>query len=81
MATRTSITNDKSRNSLFFNFLTGGELFQNNHHTLSSRVNFGVKNGEGLDPSCPVIWTLDKLGIIKLRLTKVAALEMAHITD
>ena len=68
--------NDRSRNSLFFDFLTGGELFQNNHHKLPSRVNFGVKKWE-LDPSYPVIWTLDKLGIIKLRLVKVAALETA----
>ena len=37
--------NDKSRNSLFFNFLTGGKLFQNNHHKLPSRANFGVKIG------------------------------------
>ncbi|MBX0293255.1 fatty acid desaturase, partial [Hymenobacter sp. HSC-4F20] len=41
--------NDKSRNSLFFDFLTGGELFQNNHHKLPNRVNFGVKWWE-VDP-------------------------------
>ncbi len=58
--------NDKSRNSLFFDFLTGGELFQNNHHKLPNRVNFGVKWWE-IDPVYPVIWTLDKIGIIKLK--------------
>ncbi|OON69041.1 acyl-CoA desaturase [Hymenobacter sp. CRA2] len=58
--------NDKSRNSLFFDFLTGGELFQNNHHKLPMRVNFGVKWWE-LDPTYPVIWTLDKFGIIRLK--------------
>jgi stearoyl-CoA desaturase (delta-9 desaturase) len=58
--------NDKSRNSLFFDFLTGGELFQNNHHKLPNRVNFGVKWWE-VDPTYPVIWTLDKIGIIKLK--------------
>jgi stearoyl-CoA desaturase (delta-9 desaturase) len=60
---------DKSRNSLFFDFLTGGELFQNNHHKLPSRVNFGVKKWE-LDPSYPVIWTMDRLGIIQLKTPK-----------
>lgn len=63
--------NDKSRNSLFFDFLTGGELFQNNHHKLPMRVNFGVKWWE-LDPTYPVIWTLDKVGIIKLKREKSA---------
>ena len=39
-------SNDKSRNSLFFDFLTGGVLFRNNHYKLPSRVNFIVKNGD-----------------------------------
>ncbi len=60
---------DKSRNSLPFDVLTGGELFQNNHHKLPNRVNFGVKKWE-LDPSYPVIWTLNKLGVIRFRLPK-----------
>jgi stearoyl-CoA desaturase (Delta-9 desaturase) len=58
--------NDKSRNTLFFDFLTGGELFQNNHHKLPNRVNFGVKWWE-IDPVYPVIWTLDKLRVIRLK--------------
>ena len=62
---------DKSRNMLPFDFLTGGELFQNNHHMLPARANFGVKKWE-LDPTYPVIWTLDKIGIIRLRLNKPA---------
>lgn len=60
---------DKSRNSLFFDFLTGGELFQNNHHKLPNRINFGVKWWE-LDPTYPVIWTLDKLGVIHIKKQK-----------
>ncbi|GAA4354975.1 acyl-CoA desaturase [Hymenobacter saemangeumensis] len=68
--------NDKSRNSLFFDFLTGGELFQNNHHKLPSRVNFGVKKWE-IDPTYPVIWTLDKVGIIRLRTPKSEAIPMS----
>ena len=67
---------DQSRNSLFFDFLTGGELFQNNHHKMPSRVNFGFKKWE-LDPSYPVIWTMDKLGIIKLRPNQAASAEAA----
>jgi stearoyl-CoA desaturase (delta-9 desaturase) len=57
---------DKSRNSLFFDFLTGGELFQNNHHKLPLRANFGVKWWE-LDPTYPVIWVFNKVGIIRLK--------------
>lgn len=67
---------DKSRNSLFFDFLTGGELFQNNHHKLPSRVNFGVKWWE-LDPTYPVIWTLDKLRVIRLKKDKTAGVPVA----
>lgn len=61
---------DESRNSLFFDFLTGGELFQN-HHKLPNRVNFGVKWWE-LNPSYPVIWTLDRLRVIQLKAVVVA---------
>ncbi|GAA4384532.1 acyl-CoA desaturase [Hymenobacter koreensis] len=68
--------NDKSRNSLVFDFLTGGELFQNNHHKLSSRANFGVKWWE-FDPTYPVIWTLDKVGIIKLNKPKANKVRIA----
>jgi stearoyl-CoA desaturase (delta-9 desaturase) len=57
---------DKSRNTMFFDFLTGGELFQNNHHKLPNRINFGVKWWE-IDPVYPVIWTLNKAGIIKVK--------------
>ena len=67
---------DKSRNSLFFDFLTGGELFQNNHHKLPMRVNFGVKWWE-LDPTYPVIWTLDKLRVIRLKVPVDASKKMA----
>lgn len=63
--------NDRSKNTLFFDFLTGGELFQNNHHKLPNRVNFGVKWWE-IDPVYPVIWTLDKLRVIRLKRVKAA---------
>jgi stearoyl-CoA desaturase (delta-9 desaturase) len=57
--------NDKSKNTLVFDFLMLGELFQNNHHKLPQKVNFGVKWFE-IDPTYPVIVVLQWLGIIRL---------------
>ena len=57
---------DKSRNTLALDFLAFGELFQNNHHKLPMRVNFGVKWWE-FDPTYVAIWTLDKARIIKIK--------------
>jgi len=59
---------DKSRNSLFIDLLMMGELFQNNHHKLPARLNFGVKWFE-FDPSYPVIKLLSWLRIIKINKT------------
>ena len=56
---------DKSRNTLFIDFLLMGELFQNNHHQAGSKVNFAAKWWE-LDPAYPIIWLMDKVKIIKL---------------
>ncbi|MBC8109490.1 MAG: acyl-CoA desaturase [Verrucomicrobia bacterium] len=58
--------NDKSKNSLLLDFLMMGELFQNNHHKLPDRVNFGAKWYE-FDPTYPVIRLLDWLKIIRLK--------------
>jgi stearoyl-CoA desaturase (Delta-9 desaturase) len=57
--------NDKSKNSLIWDFLMLGELFQNNHHKLPNRVNFGARWFE-LDPTYPVIKMLMLLRIIRL---------------
>jgi stearoyl-CoA desaturase (delta-9 desaturase) len=57
--------NDKSKNSLIFDFVMMGELFQNNHHKLPQKVNFGVKWYE-FDPTYPVIMFLQWVGIIRL---------------
>ncbi len=57
--------NDKSRNSLIFDFLMMGELFQNNHHKLPNRLNFGAKWFE-FDPTYPVIVVFKWLGIIRI---------------
>ncbi|TAE51727.1 MAG: acyl-CoA desaturase, partial [Cytophagales bacterium] len=58
--------NDESKNSLNFDFLMLGELFQNNHHKLPNRVNFAVKWYE-IDPIYPIIRVLDWLRIIRLK--------------
>jgi len=62
---------DKSKNSLIFDFLMIGELFQNNHHKFPNRANFAVKWFE-FDPTYPVIWVLHQLRIIKLRSASIS---------
>ena len=58
-------TQDISKNSLPFDFVTLGELFQNNHHKYPSRANFATRWFE-LDPTYPIIKLLAKLRIIRL---------------
>jgi stearoyl-CoA desaturase (Delta-9 desaturase) len=58
-------THDNSQNALFIDFLTLGELFQNNHHKYPSSANFAVKFFE-IDPTYPIIKLLNWLGIIQL---------------
>ena len=57
---------DKSKNSLIFDFLMMGELFQNNHHKRPNSINFGSKWFE-VDPTYPVIKMLNRLKIIEIR--------------
>lgn len=56
--------NDKSKNSLLFDVVMMGELFQNNHHKRPQNLNFGAKWYE-LDPTYPIMVMLKGLGIIK----------------
>jgi stearoyl-CoA desaturase (delta-9 desaturase) len=56
---------DDSRNTLVFDFLTMGELFQNNHHRYGSRPNFAVRWFE-IDPSFFAVKLFEKLGILTL---------------
>jgi stearoyl-CoA desaturase (delta-9 desaturase) len=56
---------DKSRNTLVFDFVTLGELFQNNHHKYGMSPNFAARWFE-VDPSYPVIKLFAALGIINL---------------
>jgi stearoyl-CoA desaturase (delta-9 desaturase) len=55
---------DYSRNTLVFDFVTLGELFQNNHHAFAMSPNFAARRFE-VDPTYPVILLLRKLGIVR----------------
>jgi stearoyl-CoA desaturase (delta-9 desaturase) len=58
-------TSDQSRNTLPFDFLTLGELFQNNHHRFAMAPRFAVRWFE-VDPTYWVIRLFAALGIIRL---------------
>jgi stearoyl-CoA desaturase (delta-9 desaturase) len=58
-------TPDVSRNTLPIDFVTMGELFQNNHHRYGQRPNFANRWFE-LDPTWQVMRVLSFLGIIEL---------------
>ena len=57
---------DHSKNSLPWDFLLMGELFQNNHHKKPNSPNFASKWWE-FDPTYPVMKALHWMKIIKIR--------------
>jgi stearoyl-CoA desaturase (delta-9 desaturase) len=56
---------DRSRNTLVFDFLTMGELFQNNHHKYGMSANFAARWFE-VDPTYPIIKLLAFVRIVDL---------------
>lgn len=59
-------TDNTSKNLMPWDVVMMGEGLHNNHHTHAARANFSTHWWE-FDPSWPVIWALNALGIIKLR--------------
>lgn len=57
---------DHSKNSLPWDFLLMGELFQNNHHKKPNSPNFATKWWE-FDPTYPMMKVLHWMRIIKIR--------------
>jgi stearoyl-CoA desaturase (delta-9 desaturase) len=59
-------TPDISRNTLVVDFVTLGELFQNNHHKFGMSPNFAARWFE-LDPTYQVMKLMDRVGIIDMK--------------
>jgi stearoyl-CoA desaturase (Delta-9 desaturase) len=66
-------SDDGSRNTLVFDVLTMGELFQNNHHKFSQSPNFGARWFE-IDPTYLAIRFFSWIGILE-----IASKQRAHV--
>jgi len=58
-------SDDRSKNTLVFDVLTMGELFQNNHHKWGQSPNFAVRVFE-IDPAYQIMRVFNGLGIIDM---------------
>jgi stearoyl-CoA desaturase (Delta-9 desaturase) len=65
---------DNSKNTLVFDVLTMGELFQNNHHKWGQSPNFAVRWFE-VDPTYQFVRVLGWLGIIDLSAAQISRWE------
>ncbi|MFK7899593.1 MAG: acyl-CoA desaturase [Cyclobacteriaceae bacterium] len=63
---------DTSKNLMPLDVFMFGEGYHNNHHKNGQSPNFGFKWYE-IDPAWLIIWTLNKLSIIKITKQEVAA--------
>lgn len=61
---------DDSRNTIPFDFITMGELFQNNHHRFGTRANFAVRWFE-VDPTYQIMRLLSAARIIRMAPSEV----------
>ena len=59
-------TNDNSKNTLPFDFLMMGELFQNNHHSKPTKIDFSKRWFE-IDPGYFLTKILSKMNIISIK--------------
>jgi stearoyl-CoA desaturase (Delta-9 desaturase) len=73
---------DASRNTLPFDFVTCGELFQNNHHKFGMSPNFAVRRFE-LDPAYVAMRVMNAVGIIDMKGAQVGryAVDSAEATS
>ena len=62
---RNFASDDRSRNTLFIDFLTMGELFQNNHHKFGMSPSFAARSWE-VDPTYVIMKGLHAAGIIDM---------------
>jgi stearoyl-CoA desaturase (delta-9 desaturase) len=62
---RNYASDDNSKNTLVFDVLTMGELFQNNHHKWGQSPNFAVRAFE-VDPAYQLMRLLDWMGLIDM---------------
>jgi stearoyl-CoA desaturase (delta-9 desaturase) len=62
---RNFATRDDSRNTLPIDFVTMGELFQNNHHRAAGRLNFAWRRFE-VDPTYQLLRVLAWMGVIRI---------------
>jgi stearoyl-CoA desaturase (delta-9 desaturase) len=56
---------DDSRNTLILDFVTAGELFQNNHHKYGMSPNFAARWFE-IDPTYQVMRLMQAVGVIDM---------------
>jgi stearoyl-CoA desaturase (delta-9 desaturase) len=71
---RNYASKDQSRNTLPFDFVTLGELFQNNHHHGSRNPNFARRWFE-IDPTYLVMRVMAKVGLIRFVVQPKGAVE------